>query len=235
MVSQQIQDIFDGTGDIALNKTNAEIACAVLFDNKYLLAIPTGSSTVNNYVVVYDFISKSWTCFSGWYPAAWQVFGNSLYYIDALDGRVIQCLTGTIGDVASGPIVTTASEPTVAIQYTYVSKNLDFDAPNNFKAPDSLDVEFKPTGSYEADIYLSLDNGDWQFIDGINLAGSAPTLPLTLPFTLGTDGIARATFPIQRFGEFKKIQVRVRQDGLSEECNLYSFELFGKIKPYRRE
>jgi hypothetical protein len=234
-MSQPIQDIFDGTGETVINKTYISGAAAVFFDNKYILAIPTGTSQVNNYVIVFDFFTKSWYTITGWYPVAWQVFNNNLYYIDALDGRVVQCFTGTTGDMASGPIVTSASEPTVAISYEYASKNITFDNPENFKQPDSLDIECGTSGSYNADVYIELDNGGYQNIGQLSLKGNAPTLPLDLPFNLGASGVARYTFQIQKYGEFKKIKIRLVQDGLSELCDLHSFTIFGTPKAWRRE
>ncbi len=235
MVSQPIQDIFDGTGDTTINKTYMHKSCAVLFDNKYILAIPTGSSIYNNLTIVYDFISKSWYTIDGWFPGSWLVFDNSLYYTDAKDGFVVKCFTGTTGDISSGPIVSTASEPSVAIDFKWISKNFDCENPENYKMPDALDMEFGTTGNYNADIYASLDDGDWQSIGNINLAGSAPTLPLTLPFTLGSDGVARKTFQLQRYGEFKKIKFKVAQTGYEESCELHSLTLFYSTKTWRRE
>lgn len=203
MISQPVQDIFDGTGDTVINKTYTHKSCAVLFDNKYILAIPTGSSIYNNFTVIYDFISKSWYTIDGWFPGAWIIFDNSLYYTDSKDGFVVKCFTGTIGDISSGPIVSAASEPSVAIDLKWISKNFDCENPENYKMPDALDVEFGTTGNYNADISISIDDGDWQSIGSVNLAGSAPTLPLTLPFTLGTDGVARKLFNYKDTGNLK--------------------------------
>jgi hypothetical protein len=235
MMSGPVQDIFDGTGAKVINKTQVSKSCAVLFDNKYILAIPTDASTVNDYVLVYDFITKSWSHITGWNPAAWVVFNNNLYYIDANDGRVVQCFTGTIGDVTSGAGLTSASEPVVGISMVYTSKNINFDNPENYKALDSIDVEFSSSGSYTATLYIELDNGGFQNIGTINLAGDAPTLPQTLPFTLSTDGLVKQTFQVQRFGQFKKIKFKVVQDGLSEECKLHSFTIFATPQAWRRE
>ena len=235
MVSQPIQDIFDGTGETTINKTYINKACAILFDDKYILAIPTGTSNFNNYVVMYDFISKSWSTVANWYPAAWVVFNNNLYYIDAQNGRVIQCFSGTTGDFASDPTVVSASGPTVGIEYEYVSRNMDFDNIENFKMPDALELEFEPSGDYNADVYIELDDGGYQNIGTISLKGNAPTLPINLPFNLGAGGIARKTFQIQKYGEFKKIKVRVVQNGLGELCNLHRITAFSDVKEWRRE
>ncbi len=235
ILSKSIQDLFDGTGDVTINKTYISKACAVLYDNKYFLAVPVGNSTYNNYVVVYDFITNSWSILEGWYPAAWTVFNNNLYYIDATDGRVVQCFSNNIGDLTSGPGVTSASEPLVPITYTYTSKNIDFDNSENYKQLDSLDVEFEATGTYNASVYIELDNSGWQNIGTISLSGGGIALPAYLPFTLSPSGVARKTFQVQRYGEFKKIKVKIVQDGLNELCNLHSFTIYAKMKNWRRE
>jgi hypothetical protein len=43
-----------------INKAHVDKASAVYFDNKYYLAVPTGSSEVNNTVLIYNFLNKSW-------------------------------------------------------------------------------------------------------------------------------------------------------------------------------
>lgn len=234
-MSDPIQDIFDGTGETTINKTRIDQAAAVLFDDKYILAIVTGTSTVNNTVVVYDFITKSWYIIDGWFPAAWVKFNNRLYYIDAKDGKVIQVFQGVTGDFISPGVILDTSNPTIAINYDYISKSIDFDNPENFKRLDSLEVEFDTTGNYDATVSINLDNEGWQQVGTINLSGGAVTLPVDLPFTLLAGGIARQTFHLSQYGNFKKIQVRVEQDGLGEEVNLLRFSIFAKLLPWRRE
>jgi hypothetical protein len=54
-LSESIQKTID-----TINKAHADKASAVYFDNKYYLAVPTGTSTVNNTLLVYNFLNKSW-------------------------------------------------------------------------------------------------------------------------------------------------------------------------------
>lgn len=233
LISQPIQDIFDGTADAPLNTVQVAKAAAVFFDNKYILAIPTGSSTVNNLVLVYDFLTQSWYEISGWYPQSWIVFNNNLYYADANDGRVIQCFTGTVGDV--GTVVPVTSAPTVGIPFSYTSKILDFDNPENFKQLDSIGLEFAPTGSYNATVEVNLDNSGWQTAGTIALTANAVTLPVVLPFTLNSPGITYKTLQLTRLGEFKKIQVRVSLNAVSEQIILQKVSIFAAEKKWRRE
>lgn len=234
LISQPIQDIFDGTADRHLNTVQVAKAAGVYFDNKYLLAIPTGSSTVNDLVLVYDFLSQAWYIIDGWYPQSWVVFNNNLYYADANDGRVVQCFTGTTGDV--GTVVPfPVSGPSVGIAFSYTSKIIDFDNPENFKQMDSIGLEFAPSGVYNATIEINLDNSGWQTAGMIPLTANAVTLPVTLPFVLSSPGITYRTLQLSQYGEFKKMQVRVSLGVVSEQIFLQKITLFARLKPWRRE
>jgi len=236
MVSQPIQDIFDGSGDLAINTNHIQKSAGVLFDNKFILAIPTGTSTVNNTVVVYDFTIKGWYIIEGWYPADWVVFDKRLFLIDANDGRVVECFVGTTGDYAKGPgFIDQASVPSVGIAFKYVSRNLDFKNPENFKILDSLETEFGATGNYNATVYLSLDESGWANLGTVNLAGDSRVLPFDLPSVLSTAGTARKTFQTQKYGEWRKMKVMIENSASQETVQLNRISSFGLIRKWRRE
>ena len=54
-LSESIQKTID-----TINKAHVDKASAVYFDNKYYLAVPTGTSTINNTLLIYNFLNKSW-------------------------------------------------------------------------------------------------------------------------------------------------------------------------------
>ncbi len=231
--SLPIQDVFNGNGERIINTTQISKAAGVIYDNKYFLAIPTGSSTVNDFVVVYDFLTQGWTTITGWYPKDWIVYQNNLYYSDANDGRVVQCLTGVVGDFGTNH--SSASGPTVAINNDIQTRGIDFGNPENFKALDALSLEFYPTGDYNAMVSINIDNSGWQNVGTVNLSGNALTLPFTLPATLNGDGFAIRTLQLQKYGEFKRIQARVELDETSETLKLQAIDFYSRIKPWRRE
>ena len=235
MVSTPIQDIFDGTGSLTINRTQIDKAAGVFFDDKYILAIATGTSTANNTVVVFDFITKSWYVIDKWFVADWQTIDNELYSIDSFDGRAIKCFTGTTGDMASGPVVTSASEPTQGISFEYVTKNIDFDNSENFKQLDSVELEFESAGAFDATVFINIDDEGFQTLGTVDLSGGAITLPVNLPFTLIAGGVVRSTLHAQRFGEFRRIKVKVTQDVKDETIDLKRVTCFAKMKRWRRE
>lgn len=237
-VSVPIQDIFDGTNDFGYNLNKAQVSksAAVLFDNKYILAIPSGTSTVNNLVIVYDFLYKAWYLITGWYPSDWVVFNNRLFYTDANDGRVLEAFSGTDGDYLPGAYqIPTGSTPTVGINFQYISKAFDFDASENFKQSDALEVEFNPTGNWTANVQINLDNQGWTSVGSVSLAATHNNLPVTLPITLGNSGLDRKTFQTQKYGEFKKMQFKVEQSASQQTVELQRATLFAVPKQWRRE
>lgn len=235
-ISEPIQDIFDRTGALQLNITHVNKAAAILFDDKYILAIPTGTSTVNNTVLVYSFFNKAWYIITGWFPSDWVEFDNRLFYTDANDGRVIEVFTGTTGDFEKGPnFIDSASVPSVGIDFTWISPSLDFDSPENFKQIDSIEIQAQPTGNYNANVFYNCDNKGFNKIGGVNLSGGGLQLPFTLPGQLTNNGISRKTFQLSNIGECKEFQVMVQNQASSETVGLERVTVFGRVKPWRRQ
>lgn len=54
-ISAPIEDIIE-----TINQNAVSGACGVYYDNRYYLSVPTGTSTYNDKVLVYNFINKSW-------------------------------------------------------------------------------------------------------------------------------------------------------------------------------
>lgn len=240
-VSQPIQDIFDGSGAVTINRTQADKSAAVLFDNKYILAIPTGTSLVNNTVVVYDFLRESWYRIEGWFPRDWIIFDDRLFYTDANDGRVFEVFVDTGGDFSQGPnFIDFASSPDVGINFQYISKAIDFGNSENYKQLDSIEVELSAVGNYNAEVFINMDNTGWQKIGDVNMSGSGVSLPVTLPFTLSNDGIVRKTFQARQYfgenarGEFKNLLIKVSQSGIGQSITLRRITVFADIKQRRR-
>jgi len=72
-LTRPIQDQF---ADV--NYAAADKACGVVFDNKYFLAVPTGSSTVPNKIFVFNLLISQWTSVDD-YPA---MSGSLAFHVD---------------------------------------------------------------------------------------------------------------------------------------------------------
>lgn len=234
LISQPIQDYFDGTGVVTINPIQISKACAVYYDNKYILAFATGNSTVNNTVAVYDFIAQSWYVINGWYPGQWVVYQGNLYYMDANDGRVVQCFVGTQGDFGT-VVPAPAIGPSVGIDFNMVSKIYDFDNPENYKYLNALILEYQPTTSGSATVSVNIDNTGWQTAGTIDLTPHNNTLPLALPFNLIPSGINYQTIQLTRFGRFKKIQFEIEINSVNQTITLQKVTAVARLVTFNLE
>lgn len=71
-LSNEIQDQID-----LINWTYASNAVASFWNNRYYLAVPTGSSTVNNTILVYNFLNSAWESVDS-YPGGFDVLNFHL-------------------------------------------------------------------------------------------------------------------------------------------------------------
>ena len=72
-MTRPIQDQFDD-----VNFAAADTACGVVYDNKYFLAVPTGSSTVPNKIFIFNLLTSTWTSVDS-YPA---MSGSLAFHVD---------------------------------------------------------------------------------------------------------------------------------------------------------
>ena len=72
-MTRQIQDQFED-----VNFAHADKACGVVYENKYFLAVPTGSSTVPNAIFVYNLLTSTWVSVDS-YPA---MAGSLAFHVD---------------------------------------------------------------------------------------------------------------------------------------------------------
>lgn len=78
-IGGKIEAIFNKTSSLpqqTFNWARANITCAATYKrdqkNWYIIAIPTGASSTNNLLLVYDFVLNNWTIFEG-------IFANALF------------------------------------------------------------------------------------------------------------------------------------------------------------
>lgn len=69
LLTRPIQKIWD-----KVNKHALSGAALYYYDNKLLVAVPNDTSSINNSVLVYDFVHGAWTMFEGWYPSCFVTF-----------------------------------------------------------------------------------------------------------------------------------------------------------------
>ena len=203
-----------------------EKACAIFFDNKYLLAVPVDASTFNNEVWVYNVASQGWVIYTGWNVASWatmDVNGKQLlYYIDSNDGKVYQALTGF-------------DDNDVAINYTEESRKEDMGQPLVKKTGGTLKVKALSAGDYDIDVYASIDDQEYTSLGVLSLVGDAPVLPVSLPFNLGNAAQVEGSFSLDGLGEWYQIRVKLEQNTTtgSDDVIIYEWNITTYANAYQ--
>ncbi len=151
-----------------INKDYAENAVAVYFDNRYFIAVPTGSSTTNNTLLIYNFINKAWESVDSINDSAWDftnliVAGkgsNRGVYAINRNGGVHKVEGGTGGnDVFITQVGSTSGSQAVVSSATtrmYTLKSIDRKKWNNFE----LHIESEPGLASNGNLSVETENVD---------------------------------------------------------------------------
>lgn len=153
---------------IATINTNAlDAVCAGTKDHYLLFAVPTGSSTTNDLILVYDNDApvpngkSKWTTFTGWSPSVFDMYEGELYMGEGkADGKVYKWF----GDTDNG----------TAISCVWVGAQLKMDSTGQKKRFMITKWFAFPLGNYNANLYASIDEGSFGTLGTLNLSPSSP-------------------------------------------------------------
>ena len=186
-LSYPVDDIIERINMAVIHK-----ACATYWKNRYILSIPLDSSTVPNYTLILNRITKSWTGYwTGWNPVAFAerhitadsstrlVFGDSI-------GNVYEWLDYV--DVAD-EVTATFQDNGSAIATRLTTRALNFNDSVSPKTGVTAEVEYSSAGTLTGQLVK----------DGVN-AGSAVSL---------SSGQTSKAFDVQSIGQFRELQVDI--------------------------
>lgn len=146
----------------------AHLSCAIYYKNKYLLCIPTGTSTVPNVTIYFDFETMSY----GIYSFAFSCFSK---WDKGGDGLSLKGGSNTIGRVYS--VLSGLDDDGSAITAYDDIEPIDFGRPEVYKQWYSILIKIKTTSGVALAMYYTLDDGtetsanmvsrdDIAFVDG---------------------------------------------------------------------
>ena len=104
-----------------INLAYALLSCGVVFNSKYILAIPSGSSTKNNLIIEYDIYNKTFILKNGFEVSSFLIFDNKLLFVND-DGKVYQYEMNTTSRESywlSGKTDLNSPESTKETEYIY--------------------------------------------------------------------------------------------------------------------
>lgn len=205
------------------------------FEDKILITVPISSTAFKTWVYYiatnsFTFINTStkyqlrcWT--------KYKVSGReNLYYGKKGDGTVYR---GWYGYTDEG---TTVSDGT-AITMTEEGREEDFGQPLLEKVGGEVEIEAYTSGDYDLNVYAKVDGGTYSLLGTMNLSsGTAPVLPVTLPFNLADPGTKREKFHLDSLGPFRTIQFKIENsDANTDDIKIYGLNAAVTVEEYDNE
>lgn len=158
-------DYLQGTQD-TINKAALNKACSFFLNGLFGMAVPTGNSTVNDTVLVYDLFApipdtySKWVKFTGWNVACFDVMASSTQ--DTLYVQNNQNVSDVYywgGNTDNGTVITG----------TWIGSNVADESPGIRKRNLYLKWFGFPLGNYNADVYCSMDRSNFTLLGSLNL------------------------------------------------------------------
>ncbi len=242
VISYPIQDVID-----EINWAAVENATAVFWNNRYLLSVPTGTSTVNNTTLCYNTNTQSWTGvwqgtveessgtpastinpyqfvvtqFSGGKPylISLDKVGNPLQFRDFVED--INLVDTDFQDKTTTTFVDTGWQA-VTRAFTFneqvTTKDGEFAEFEFDRSNAVIDIGIILDGAEQTDnLADDLDTGTGEFRLGNPPAVSHPTIP----FNLGSGKLNRFRYSMTQYPEFRELQFKFQQSGTAGADSKY--------------
>lgn len=230
IVSQPIQDIIDDINQDAIDK-----AAAWFINNRYYLAIPTGTATENNKLVIYDVLAakltgelpSGWTVIpaANWTPAMFTdfEFGDNEESLVVGDNRALSLVYQHTGNHDNGE--------TITAKISGVDHTIDGESDAIW---DPVQVVVQAGVSTTVTVQTELDRGGAVDLQPatISLTGGAPVLPIALPFALGGSARVRQALHAKHVGRGVTCRVHLTHDTYNKRPTFVEYLLYGrKLNP----
>lgn len=206
-ISEIVKDVIQ-----SINTDSIRISNAIYYDNRYFLAVPTGSSNVNDTLIVYNTVLGA---FEGtWSPRVMQF---TLTNFNQAGTRVmLKKVNGVIEQYAGykSPAGTVSSDYLDAgTNYDSYVRTKDFNFGDAFAAKygSHFEVIFDDSYSNSANIFIQRDSdtGDVSVQSGLNIASSVLTLPFVLPAVLPTSVKKRIASDLRKYEKWRLLNIKI--------------------------
>jgi len=227
-LSWNLQDEFD-----SINFAQVDKACAVFFENKYIISVPTGTANYNNQCWAYYPGMKGWVIYDGWnisHFAKMRVGGQErLYGIDSVTGQVYRLFSGT-------------TDSGTAIVFQEDSRSEDFGEPLKSK----LGGEFKVRaegGNGTLVMSAQIDGLGWTqlgtmdlvVVEGVVFPSGTGTI--TFPVHFGNVAEAKGIWHLDDVGiqNFKRCKFRIYSNSSGADITILESVATAFVEEYLSE
>jgi len=225
VISDRVQSILD-----TINVDAVEKAASWFIDGKYYLAIPTGTQTENDVVLVWDTAAArligredtGWSVIpSGeWFASVFTEFefGDNKLRLVFGDNRTVSLTYKQSGNNDNG----------AAIRMRIAGQDHDLGNRGSDKIWGPLHVVWDAGESTSVEIFAEIDRGGRRSLGTLSLSGGAPVLPIDLPFDLGGSAKASDVFFVKQIGRGKTCRIEVEHDTFNVQPTFTEYELFAE-------
>lgn len=197
-----------------INWANVHKANACVWNDMYKLCVPIDANTENSHALVFSkraFDANGgkggWSIWDNININAWTIqkfSGKSILYggESSADGKVYQVRS-------SDPDDNSNTDNGTNITLSVTTKRLDLEKSFNDKTGSFCELRAIAQDGGNITQEVQLDGGGYQDLDNdLSQIGSAVSLPVSLPFNLGSANIVKQKNDIQQFGRWRNIQFR---------------------------
>lgn len=225
IISEDIEATFNGA-----NKSRLNQAASIFDGRKYYLSYPTGSSTTNDGVVIYDTIHKGFV--------RWTGLNASCWVISTIGGRAEIYFGSATANGLVYKLDTSTSDNGAAIDFQYKSRA--------YTCRGELGDTKADTKAKWKYLYLTADSGNdvdltvqvspdlftFETEATMDLSGSSSVLPFVLPQPLGTASIVRERVNIGQ-GPTYLMQFKFKQSEANKPVTIREHSVLFKPKKLR--
>ena len=206
-ISEVVKDVIQ-----SINPAKIGISTAAFYDNRYFLAIPTGSNDYNDTILVYN---TALNAFEGtWTP---QVMQFALTNFDSQGLRLAgKSTTGIILQYFGykSPSALTASDYAdngATYESSVRTKDFNFGDPFSLKYGSHFEVIFDDSFSTDATISIQrdIDVGDIDVQPNLNIASSVLTLEFQLPAVLPSSVKKKIASDLRKYEKWRLLNVKI--------------------------
>lgn len=206
-LSEVVKDVIQ-----EINTAKIDISTAAFYDNRYLLAVPTGANDYNDTIIVYNTVLGA---FEGtWTPDVMQ-FALTNFQDEGL--RLMKkSTTGQIQKYSgykSPAQVTTADYQDAGVNYeSYVrTKDFNFGDPFAEKHGSHFEIVFDDSFSTDATISIQRDTdvGDIDVQPNLNISSAVLTLPFVLPAQLPVSVKKRIASDLRAYEKWRLLNIKI--------------------------